>query len=104
MKLILLTFIFLLSGCSATTPYKVIDYNVPAKPGTRSTIVKWIVVDDVDKVCRQLNTVASTKILGCSRWTKDHSLCEIYTGPSTSHQILGHELHHCFDGHFHDRH
>jgi hypothetical protein len=106
MKLALLAFILLLAGCGATAPnvvgYKVIDYNVMSEPGTRSTTVRWITVADIDSTCRSLGATAATRILACARWTRNHQLCEIYTGPSTSHQALGHELHHCFDGQFHD--
>ena len=64
--------------------------------------ISWLVVDDVDKYCRENGLTAKTfqKIYGCAFWSGNK--CTIVTNKHTSHSILGHELRHCFERHFHD--
>lgn len=44
---------------------------------------------------------ASPRVLACSVWNEHTKECTIVTEPTTSHVIMGHEVHHCFSGHFH---
>lgn len=86
----------LLAGCSTFTTK---PYNERV---TESTVVKWITVDNVEEECVKLgaNKPPLMSVLGgCAVYNK-HS-CTIYTEKTTSMEILGHELRHCFEGKFH---
>jgi hypothetical protein len=39
--------------------------------------------------------------IACAVWTKTTNECKIITGPNPNHLVLGHEVRHCFEGHFH---
>lgn len=64
--------------------------------------IRWLVTDDVDAYCRKsgLTPIFFQKIYGCAFWS--YNECLIVTDKHTSHKTLGHELRHCFEGHFHD--
>lgn len=84
----------LLSGCAQRT--------FVAEPDKKIT-VKWLAVDNVDIVCRQLTSGTKNKNYnGCAVKTRHSSHCLIITGKHFTHEILGHELHHCFYGQFHE--
>jgi hypothetical protein len=88
--------VLLLVGCSSFTvkPY---DERI-----TQTTIVTWTTVDDVEKECINAGVKDPgifRHILGCAKY--DKTSCTIYTGKTTSMEILGHELRHCFEGKFH---
>jgi hypothetical protein len=98
--------IFVLQGC-ALSPTLSEDFGFPFVATHESLDVKkisWIVLDppDLMKKCSEL--VASKGgggyfFVGCSAWSAGK--CVIYTQRMTTHTILGHELRHCFEGHFH---
>ena len=104
MKLILTLLVVALTGCGATMP------PVPAAPANHNIaftatdkhvekLVNWVAVDDINAVCQQF-IEKGKKILGCSRFT--NSKCTVYTGRNTDLAILGHEIRHCFEGHWHN--
>jgi hypothetical protein len=39
--------------------------------------------------------------IGCAVWTPDFSKCVVFTHITTSYEAFGHEVRHCFEGHFH---
>lgn len=65
----------------------------------------WEVVDNADETCRAEDARMRENplhILGCAFWSKkDPTVCRIITGKLTTHEALGHELRHCFEGKFH---
>ena len=68
--------------------------------------VRWEVRPDVQTFCAKAmrldkSTAYFTPPLACAMWNVARSECTIVTGPMTSHLALGHELRHCFEGHFH---
>jgi hypothetical protein len=81
----LLALAALLTGCA--THFTAASTN----PGMR--FVEWRTSEDL-RECRPLRDVA-----GCAVWNE--TTCTIYTLPMTSHEILGHELRHCFEGNYH---
>ena len=91
-NIIILWITILLAGCASVDPHL----------KTSSTNVKWVLKDDINTWCRNL-TDGSFLITyhGCARWKKDFSSCIIYTSKKTNNFVLGHELRHCFEGHFH---
>ena len=83
-------------------------------PPPERVAVLWQRVDDVQATCQKLSGRPEIfKLRGCSTWTEtDNSgqrICSIYAPAPTSERdtqafaTLGHELLHCFDGHWHDR-
>jgi hypothetical protein len=87
----------LLIGCSSFTakPYE--------ERVTESTIVTWLIFDDVESECIKAGVKEPgpfKHLLGCAIYNK--KVCRIVTGKTTSMEILGHELRHCFEGKFHE--
>lgn len=66
--------------------------------------VSWVIVDDPQETCKKLGAKVKLGLVikGCAQFSLDHGWCVIYTARETTHAILGHELRHCFEGHFHD--
>ncbi len=68
--------------------------------------LRWIVRDDVAQYCARAIKMGQeqayiTPPLACAVWDKAAQECTIVTGSTTSHLALGHEVRHCFEGHFH---
>jgi hypothetical protein len=87
----------LLIGCSSFTakPYE--------ERVTQVTTVTWLTFDDVEKECIKAGVEEPgpfKHLLGCAIYNK--KVCRIVTGKTTSMEILGHELRHCFEGKFHE--
>lgn len=75
------------------------------------SMVVWKTVDNISDFCNRKNSEKGYKIFksevdSCAFWeVKDGKpiKCEIFTGKKVSMGTLGHELRHCFYGHFHTR-
>lgn len=68
--------------------------------------VRWEVREDVTAYCAKTvgmgwEQANITPPLACASWSAARKECTIVTGTITSHVALGHELRHCFEGHFH---
>ena len=74
-------------------------------------ILFWKTHDDVHDVCGALSSRKTPRIIttyhGCAQWDENlvggltYIRCMIHTGKETSHEIVGHEVRHCFEAHFH---
>jgi hypothetical protein len=95
MKWITFLVVFL-SGCSTMQMREANQFEA-SQLGMRSTFVTWKVVEDAAAECRKLGSEPGA--VACAMYTK-HS-CVIITSKNTSHEILGHEARHCFEGNFH---
>jgi len=84
------------------------------EPAPERVAVVWERVDDVQGTCQKVSGRPELfKLRGCSTWTATDStgqrICSIYAPAPASERdtqalaTLGHELLHCFDGHWHDR-
>ena len=84
------------------------------RPAPERVAVLWQRVDDVQGTCQKVSGRPEIfKLRGCSTWTQTDTTgqrtCSIYAPAPTSERdtqafaTLGHELLHCFDGHWHDR-
>ena len=99
-KSLVLTLTVSLSGC--------VIYRVPQDMtlplGTRTVQVTRVVVEDVNKTCQRLGLPVPQgfKSYGCATWNSTLTRCTIYLEQKTTTWIKGHELHHCFEGDFHD--
>jgi|15BtaG_2_1085339.scaffolds.fasta_scaffold00262_6 hypothetical protein len=66
--------------------------------------VSWVVVDDVNKECLAQGARPVPEgmvIMGCAVYNNYE--CIIYTNKETTHEILGHEMRHCFQGAWHSK-
>lgn len=68
--------------------------------------IKWEIRDDVAQHCARAYQMGReqaylTPPLACAVWNTLKGECTIITGPLTSHVAIGHEVRHCFEGHFH---
>lgn len=68
--------------------------------------LRWMIREDAREYCQaQLKRPpASPKTplpLACALWNTHTKECTVVTQPTTTHVIMGHEVHHCFSGHFH---
>jgi len=95
-KVAILLTLTMLAGCET--------FEVNNK--TNTTTVSWFVVDNVKQVCNELFKLHNIKqklmVDGCAIWIEDFSICVIVTPKITTHEVVGHEIRHCFEGHFHD--
>jgi hypothetical protein len=117
MKIILLLLVAVLAGCASPPPPPQVVFSpssgafdpleVSKRIVSSGTYVRWNTVDDVDALCRRVIKQSPGKgkvISACATWTwtvSNIAVCTIYTEKRTSHEILGHELRHCFEGEFH---
>ena len=68
--------------------------------------VSWEIREDVASYCAQAKGMGQqqafmTPPLACAIWHISKNECTVVTGRDVSHVALGHELRHCFEGHFH---
>lgn len=73
--------------------------------------VNWEIQENVADTCvrvmrnslneKDRDQAYITPPLACAVWYVSRNECTIYTAPTVSHTVLGHELRHCFEGHFH---
>ena len=71
-----------------------------------SVKIRWEARDDVVAYCAQAlgmdqERANTTPPLACAVWSVKAKECTIVTGRVTTHVALGHEVRHCFEGHFH---
>ena len=68
--------------------------------------LRWEIRDDVAQYCAKSIGMGReqayiTPPVACAVWHVASKECLIVTGSTTSHVALGHEVRHCFEGHFH---
>lgn len=68
--------------------------------------INWEVREDVAHFCAHAKRMGReqsylTPPMACAIWDILQAECTVVTGPLTSYVALGHELRHCFEGHFH---
>ncbi len=65
----------------------------------------WEVREDVGDYCLRAQNnqgnLKQIKPLACAIWVAASQECKVVTGPNPNHVVLGHEVRHCFEGHFH---
>jgi hypothetical protein len=67
--------------------------------------MRWEVRDDVGQYCAKTIGMGylqakTTPPVACAVWHVESKQCTIFTGPTASHVVLGHEVRHCFEGAF----
>ena len=68
--------------------------------------LRWEVREDVAQYCAKSIGMGReqayiTPPVACAVWHVGNKECVIVTGAQTTHVALGHEVRHCFEGHFH---
>lgn len=101
-----------LTGCASTQtsiPLSELD-AFTAKTESQRVLnqvrVRWDVRDDAAKICgNKVASLGTQKVaaapIACAVWNVSTKECVIVTGRQVAHVTLGHELRHCFEGHFH---
>ena len=99
-----------LSGCETTTmrPPQVDTVRftpmAPEKRVLAEPKVKFLVRTDGFEYCARITGIPITptsRPMACAFWNVRRKECTIVTGKETNNVALGHELRHCFEGHFH---
>lgn len=110
MKLLISILLVALTGCatSQSTPSNlklVEDQNFSHTEGYSVMTIRWVRVshERLQTICELSTSVknARGRFLGCAGRTLGGG-CIIHTSTALTHQILGHELRHCFQGNFHE--
>lgn len=97
----------LISGCETIGVKEYAEFEPQSRSErvTNNVNVTWEVRPDAadfcSKVLKQKGEFMAMHPLGCSIWVPKSNLCKIFTNPNPNHVVLGHELRHCFEGHFH---
>ena len=102
-----------LAACATSTPQNIPTnefsaFNaMPTQNRMMNNVrIKWEIRDDVAQHCARAYPMGReqaylTPPLACAVWNTLKGECTIITGPLTSHVAIGHEVRHCFEGHFH---
>jgi hypothetical protein len=65
----------------------------------------WEVRADAVSYCQRVQQDyqrdAAMTVAACSIWSRSTNECTIVTDPNPDHVVIGHEVRHCFEGHFH---
>ena len=76
-------------------------------PHSYATVtITWQTVPDVNAACEHeyrklgMQSKDGHRFLGCAIKSLTH--CLVITGENTTHEILGHEMQHCYDGAYHN--
>ena len=107
-----LFFILLLISSSVVADMEKSAYEMYSATANVTDKVKvtWQIVDNIQKTCDDIRIKYTGKKYGysvdaCSLWGKTKFFgqyeCTIITGKKINNDIIGHELHHCFQGNFH---
>jgi hypothetical protein len=76
------------------------DLDFQALPVHQVKRVEWIVTERVDEMCQGLAPLSNgQKYIACTRF--NDTACVVYTKPNLTLAQLGHEMRHCFEGHWH---
>jgi hypothetical protein len=86
------------------------DWQDPESPfdaGKNDAVTKqlsWHISKDIQKTCEQEHVKRgfakpTWRVDACSFWKGD--TCDIFTKPNPTLHDIGHELRHCYQGHYH---
>ena len=94
-------------GCAGIPSHEYADFTpLEAQQRQMNQIkITWEVREDAAAFCKQRQMDKGVSVQGthvaCAVWSVQRQECHIVTGTVVSHVVLGHELRHCFEGHFH---
>ena len=96
-----------LIGCTTVSQTEYEDFRPMPKDARIMSHVKltWEVREDVGEYCQNAQnrrgSLLAGKPIACAVWSVSANECRVITGPNPNHLVLGHEVRHCFEGHFH---
>ena len=94
----------LATGCSMTVHIPE-EAAFSPRPVVQGMTITWVVADDPTAECKRLLPSAygfAPLIPACAGWDLERKTCVIVTPRVATHQIVGHEIRHCFEGRFHN--
>lgn len=112
----LLCFVGLVTGCHTMlhTELPASEYEeftaLPASKRIMNVVhIKWEVREDAAEYCAKTmrdrspgrEQAFAIPPMACAVWYVPQKECTIVTSPKVTHTVLGHEVRHCFEGHFH---
>ncbi len=102
MKYFAILLLVVTSACAQAQPQAgKHDLDFTALPVHQVKRVEWIVTDRVDEVCQGFAPLsANKKYIACTKF--NDQVCIVYTKPNLTLSQLGHEMRHCFEGHWHN--
>ena len=97
-----------ITGCNTLPPEEYMAFNpAPASKRIMNQVkITWEVRNDVAEFCAKSKGMSKdaaflTPPIACAVWNTPRKECTVVTGTQTTHTALGHEIRHCFEGHFH---
>ena len=97
-----------LAGCQSLPTEEYADFSpMPASQRNMNQVkITWEVRDEVADFCAKAKGMGKeqaflTPPVACAIWHTPRRECTVVTGTRTTHTALGHEVRHCFEGHFH---
>jgi hypothetical protein len=96
-----------LSGCAVIGEVEYKEFTpVPVQARQMNEVrLTWEVREDVADYCLKASPTRGhlwlPKPVACAVWITATRECKVVTGPNPNHVVLGHEVRHCFEGHFH---
>lgn len=97
----------LLSGCHTIAASEYADFKAqaPNQRAMNQVNLTWDVRPDAAEYCSKIAKKAGAAMakpaVACATWSVQTQQCTIITTPNPSHVVIGHEVRHCFEGHFH---
>jgi hypothetical protein len=98
----------MLTGCNTLPPEEYMSFTpAPAQKRIMNQVkISWEVREDVADFCAKAKGMSKdaaflTPPIACAVWNTPRKECTVVTGTNTTHTALGHEIRHCFEGHFH---
>ncbi len=93
-------------GVIPSAEYEKFTPKAPEKRIMKEVNLRWEVREDVAQYCAKSIGMGReqayiTPPVACAVWHVQRQECVIVTGKETTHVALGHEVRHCFEGHFH---
>ncbi len=95
-----------LTGCAVVSQTEYQEFKpMPANARVMNHVkLTWEVREDVGEYCQRSQSKSHLQVvqpIACAVWIKATNECKVITGPNPNHLVLGHEVRHCFEGHFH---
>lgn len=95
----------LLSGCSGQMIFLLPEEDFPVANKSKMVQITWITDSNPNERCSRMANAkpsATKRFVGCAAYDESANTCTIVTSPTTTNEVIGHEMRHCFEGQFHD--
>ncbi len=95
-----------LTGCQSISQVEYEDFKpMPREQRVIHTVkLNWDVRPDASQYCEKFvnkKAMFAATAIACAVWSEKAQTCTIVTTPNPNHVVIGHEVRHCFEGHFH---